>query len=127
MNNLVKKFLIIFITLNLFASINFVNAEKIDSNNSNEFNDSININKYFNLNDFYYRLFYVGKIDNLQRNDNFISFNSVNLFRISFIRSSDLSFWEYSISHYEDTYHQHENYGFFGILTNNFIIGILFK
>jgi len=127
MYNLVKKFLIIFITLNLFISINFVNAEKINPNNSNEFNDSIDINKYFNLNDFYYRLFYVGKIENLERRDNFISFNSVNLFRISFIRSSDLNFWEYSISHYEDTYHQHENYRFFGILTNNFIIGILFK
>ena len=127
MNNLVKKFLIIFIILNLFISMNLVNAEKINPNNSNEFNDLININKYLNFNDFYYRLFYVGKIENLQRMDNFVSFNSVNLFRISFIRSSDLSFWEYSISHYEDTYHQHENYRFFGILTNNLIIGILFK
>jgi len=65
MNKLVKRYLIIFITLNLFISINFVNAEKIHPNNSNEFNDSININKYFNLNDFYYRLFYVGKTENL--------------------------------------------------------------
>ena len=122
-----KKLFIILITISITMSINIVNAEKIKSNNYNEYSDSMIINSYFNQNEYYYRLFYIGGIKDLNIQENFISFDAVNLYRISFIRSSDWSFWEYSLSHYEETHHQHENYRFFGILRDNIILGIFFK
>jgi hypothetical protein len=63
----------------------------------------------------------------MKRENNYITFDAINLFRISFSRSDDWSFWEYSISHYEGTHHYHEGYRFLGILTNKIIFGILFK
>ena len=127
MNNKIINLFIILVIMSITISINSVNSEKIKPENNNSPSDEIILNSFNNLNDYCYRLFYIGRIENVNRQENFISFDAINLYRISFIRSNDWSFWEYSISHYEDTYHQHEDYRFFGILIDNIIFGFFFK
>ena len=74
-----------------------------------------------------YRLFHVGRIENVYTGENYVSFDSINLWRISRLRATDGSFWDFSISHYEGTHHSLEDYRFIGILTDNFIYGTFFK
>jgi hypothetical protein len=120
-------FIFIFLSILIILSANVVNSYELKSLSYN-INSNENLKEFCNnLNDYKFRLFYYGKIKDLNQQDNYISFNSVNLYRISFIRSLDWSFWEYSFSHYENTFHQHENYRFFGIVTNNIIFGFFLK
>ena len=74
-----------------------------------------------------YRLFHMGKIENVYKGENHVSFDSINLWRISRLRANDGSFWDFSISHYEGAHHSFEDYLFIGILTDNFIYGTFFK
>jgi hypothetical protein len=126
MKNIIKINLI-FIFIFLVFSVNLANSDILITEDYiiNDDQELFDLSK--NFNDFKYRLFYIGRIKDLNRQENFISFDSINLYRLSFIRSNDMSFWEYSITHYENTYHQHENYRFIGILTNSIIFGFLFK
>jgi len=121
------NFILILISIFIILSVNVVNSCELKSLNCSITSNEDLKEFYNNLNNYKYRLFYFGKIKDLNRQENYISFNSVNLYRISFIRSSDWSFWEYSFSHYENTFHQHENYIFIAILTNNIIFGFFLK
>lgn len=121
------NFILILISIFIILSVNVVNSYELKNLSYTIKSNEDLIEFCNNLIDYKYRLFYFGKIKDLNREKNYISFNSVNLYRISFIRSSDWSFWEYSFSHYENTFHQHENYRFIGIVTNNIIFGFFLK
>jgi len=114
MKKIIKTTLIIFILLLLFQ-INVYATNILDENITQ------------NNNEFTYRLFYIGKITNVERSDDQVSFDAINLYRISRIRSSDGSYWEFSINHYENAIHSLKDFRFLGILTDNFIIGSFFK
>jgi hypothetical protein len=90
-------------------------------------NDTSDINNTQNINEFTYRLFYLGRITNLERNEDIVTFDAINLYRISRIRSSDGSYWEFSINHYENVHHSLNDFRFLGIMTNTFIIGSFYK
>lgn len=73
--------------------------------------------------DFTYKLCYFGSIENLVVNEDEVSFDAVNLWRLSRIRSTDGSYWDISLTHYEDVHHYLEGYRFRGILRDSFIWG----
>jgi len=101
--------------------INHADAKSIYNDNTN--NISINLIET----NFVYRLFHMGRIENVYNGENHVSFDSINLWRISRLRATDGSFWDFSISHYEGAHHSFEDYLFIGILTDNFIYGTFFK
>jgi hypothetical protein len=74
-----------------------------------------------------YKLWYFGRIDNLSVNENIVSFDAVNLWRFSHIRSSDGSYWDISFTHYEDVSHYLEGYEFHGLLLERLIWGQFIK
>jgi hypothetical protein len=70
-----------------------------------------------------YKLCYFGRIDDLVVNENVVSFNAVNLWRFARIRSTDGSYWDIALTHYEDVPHYLEGYEFHGLLLDSFIWG----
>lgn len=73
--------------------------------------------------EFTYKLSYFGSIENLVVNEDEVSFDAVNLWRLSRVRSTDGSYWDISLTHYEDVHHYLEGYRFRGILRDSFIWG----
>jgi hypothetical protein len=123
LNKIISIFIIIFF---IQISTNFPiladENEKIEG--FNEIRYSI---KLVELNDFSYKLFYIGRITNLERTDDTVSFDGINIYRISRIKSSDGSFWEFSINHYKNIFHSLKDYRFQGIITEKFILGTFSK
>jgi hypothetical protein len=121
---IITVFLLILSFSAFFQTIN-ANSEKIDIDNTFKYNKETKMDS-FNY-QYIYILFYMGRIKNLDRGENSISFDSVKLWRASYLKASDGSFWDLSISHYEEAIHKLDDYNFIGILTKNIIYGIFYK
>lgn len=122
-------FIFTLLILTFFSLVESTNAGIIDRADA----ESMYINEVDNICinlievKYVYRLFHVGRIENVYDGENYVSFDSINLWRISRLRATDSSFWDFSISHYEGVHHSLEDYRFIGILTDNFIYGTFFK
>jgi hypothetical protein len=115
-----KQRSILILTLCILFSISVIPQESCQFVNKSSDADPSSVTLH-------YRLFYIGRITNVYRSDDFVEFDSVRVLRYSHMFASDQSFWSFSISHYEDTHHSHEDYRFFGMLTNSFICGMFSK
>ena len=73
--------------------------------------------------DYTYKLTYLGFIKNVEVTDDIVSFDAVHLWRFSRIRNTDGSYWDISLSYYENIHHDLQGYTFRGILRDRFICG----
>ena len=76
---------------------------------------------------YHLRIFYIGQVENVYKSEDLVEFDAVHILRYTHMFTSDHSFWSFSIAHYEETHISHEDYRFFGILTNSFILGMFTK
>jgi len=79
------------------------------------------------LSTYHYRIFYIGQVENVFRTNNLVEFDAISLLRYTHMFATDRSFWSFSIAHYEETHHSHDDYRFIGILTESIICGLFTK